>query len=202
MELITNLGKQLVGKDMRLVGVFKCPYCLTHLTMRQDKGHTQKSCKNCRGKAQTKHGMAGTKVYAVWNAMRARCTNPNNKKYPIYGGKGISVFPKWETFEGFWEDNKDQYKEGLTIDRKDSSKDYCPENVRWIPLSQNSSETTKVRKVSQYRVALKPTKHLVHEKDWLCAKHAADALGLTAAHITAVCKGNRKTHGGFAWKYT
>ena len=30
------------------------------------------------------------------------------------------------------------YSEGLTIDRIDSTKGYCPENCRWVSLSENS----------------------------------------------------------------
>jgi uncharacterized protein YndB with AHSA1/START domain len=55
--------------------------------------------------------------------------------------------------------------------------------------------------VLQYRVAVVPEKHLVFTQEFESAKRAADTLALVAAHITAVCRGKRKTHGGFAWAY-
>jgi hypothetical protein len=133
--------------------------------------------------------------------MRQRCNNPKNVKYHIYGGKGIIVDPDWDTFAGFWKDMGDAYVEGLTIDREDSSKNYCKENCRWVTLSQNSRETTKRRPVLQFRVAKKPITQYVFIQEFESAGQAAEVLGLTAAHITVVCRGKRKTHGGFAWRY-
>lgn len=38
-------------------------------------------------------------------------------------------------------------------------------------------------------------------KRWECMQYAADQLGLHMTHISAVCRGRAKTHGGFIWKY-
>ena len=38
-------------------------------------------------------------------------------------------------------------------------------------------------------------------KRWKCMQDAADQLGLHMTHISAVCRGRAKTHGGFIWKY-
>lgn len=93
------------------------------------------SC-GCLGKerrleANTKHGMHNTKIYKVWTSMLQRCENPNEKAYENYGGRGIKVHPKWHSFEGFWEDMKSGYSEGLSLDRIDVDGDYEPGNVRW-----------------------------------------------------------------------
>src|SRR5262245_27617412 len=45
------------------------------------------SC-GCRSR---KHGLSKTRDYAVWNAMMARCFNPNSRAYCWYGERGITV---------------------------------------------------------------------------------------------------------------
>ena len=56
------------------------------------------------------------------------------------------------------------------------------------------SETHKVS-VLQYTVS----GELVRE--WDCGKTAAETLSIQAAHISKVCKNQRKTAGGFVWRY-
>lgn len=146
MKLIKDLGIQdttvidkKTGKiQRRAQAIFECPVCAFHLTLRKDRGLIQKTCKACRGTQNIKHGESHTKLYHVWQQMRARCSNPNNKKYRIYGGKGITVCDEWQTYEGFCKDMKDSYVEGTsTIDRIDSSKGYNPTNCRWVRRLRN-----------------------------------------------------------------
>ena len=209
MELIKDLGikpttyfdKRYNKFSTKRFGLFACTECSRELELPITRGLKQKTCIDCRGTQNTTHGHSRKKYYYVWQMMVQRCINPKNKKFHIYGGKGITVDPNWESFEGFWKDMEDTYEDGLTIDRKDSSKGYNKDNCRWITHSRNSSETTKRRPVIQLRRILKPEKSFIQVKEWESAKKAADELGLVAAHITATCKGNRQTHGGFGWKY-
>lgn len=202
MKLIEKRGLKLVAGSNKSVGLFECEICKDRYELRLDRGQKQKTCIKCRGTQIQSHGMSDKPVYHVWQQLRGRCNNKNHPKYPIYGGKGIQVCKDWETFEGFWKDMEKGYAPGLTIDRIDSNKGYNPENCQWVSHSINSAKTSLVRPVSQYRVQRRPEYQLIHEKDWPSAKAAADELGLVAAHISVVCQGKRKTHGGYAWKYT
>ena len=58
-----------------------------------------------------------------------RCYNPNCIVYDNFGGKGIKVCDAWHDREVFrkWA-NENGYKKGLTLCRKDNSKDYTPDN--------------------------------------------------------------------------
>lgn len=71
--------------------------------------------------------------YGTWSNMRDRCNNPNNKDYKFYGAKGIKVCFRWDLFENFVFDlnSLGMKPNGFTLDRIDSSKDYCIENCRW-----------------------------------------------------------------------
>src|SRR6056300_631167 len=56
----------------------------------------------------TTHGMATrdgkTKAYTAWEDMRQRCLNPLCLSYPRYGGRGISICARWDSFEYFLSD--------------------------------------------------------------------------------------------------
>lgn len=93
----------------------------------------------------TKHGMAGSKLYRVYSAMRDRCEKPSCSEYHRYGGRGITVCDEWKNdrnsfFE--WALNNG-YKEGLQIDREDNDGNYCPENCRWVTRLENCNNTSK-----------------------------------------------------------
>ncbi|AEQ34392.1 HNH endonuclease [Bacillus phage Bastille] len=84
------------------------------------------------------HGMSNTRIHTIWKNMKQRCYNPKRNKYHLYGGKGIRVCEDWHDFIPFYEWSMGNgYKEGLTIDRIDSDKDYEPSNCRWVTDTEN-----------------------------------------------------------------
>jgi len=113
------------GKKLVVVG--------THLS----NGH-YKSCGCYAREINTTHNMSRTPVYSVWRGVITRTTCPNDKRYETYGAKGITVCDKWKTFEGFWEDMKEGYKKGLTLDRIDGTKGYYKENCRWATYKEQA----------------------------------------------------------------
>lgn len=86
----------------------------------------------------TAHGMYGTPEYQSWSAMKKRCQNPNDQAYHHYGGRGISVCDKWQTFEGFYEDMGNRPTSDHSLDRVDNDGDYDPSNVRWATTQEQS----------------------------------------------------------------
>lgn len=79
------------------------------------------------------HILSKTKLYHIWETMRLRCTSPKNKKYYLYGARGIGVCDEWlNDFLSFREWSLSHgYSEGLSLDRIDNSKGYSPDNCRW-----------------------------------------------------------------------
>lgn len=86
-----------------------------------------KSC-GCIGHAR--HGMTGSRTHDSWSGMRSRCTNKKSKDWPQYGGRGISICRRWNTFENFLSD-MGQRPKGLSLDRIDVNGNYEPDNCRW-----------------------------------------------------------------------
>lgn len=76
-------------------------------------------------------------AYRSWEAMKARCDNPNNNKYYAYGAQGISYIPKWKTFAGFLEDMGER-PFGTSLERLDSAKGYCRENCKWVTIEEQN----------------------------------------------------------------
>lgn len=97
-------------------------------------------------KRQTTHGMSHNSVYAVWRGMKVRCENISNKAYHWYGERGIKICNRWHSFNNFWEDMKDGYKKGLTLDRIDNNKGYFKENCRWVTskINQNNRRDNRI----------------------------------------------------------
>lgn len=77
--------------------------------------------------------------YWAWSGMRSRCLNPTHHAYRDYGGRGITVDPRWDRFENFLADMGSR-PAGTSLDRKDNSLGYSPENCRWAtPLEQGNN---------------------------------------------------------------
>lgn len=87
-------------------------------------------------------------LHGVWATIIQRCCNPNHKKFPVYGARGISVCDEWRnSFEVFYQwCVSNGWKRGLQIDREDNDGNYCPENCRFVTakINRRNSPTMKL----------------------------------------------------------
>jgi len=75
-------------------------------------------------------------TYQTWRGMIQRTTNPKAANFPRFGGKGIKVCARWrKSFLHFLEDMGDRPR-GMTLDRRDTRKNYCKSNCRWATHHQ------------------------------------------------------------------
>lgn len=197
MRLIKELGMMKHKEDSKQknrFGLFHCDVCNSDVERGYHAGLQQKQCCTTTGRQLELHGMVGTRVYKIWQNMKTRCYYPSHRSYKNYGAKGIKVCPEWkDSFHTFWEDMRDGYEEHLTIDRINNSMNYSKGNCRWISLAENSGRS-RAKNTVQIN---KETGDMI--KIWPNARQAGLELGIDPSSIAKVCKGKKKSAGGFVW---
>lgn len=71
-----------------------------------------------------------SRTYTIWQLMKTRCKNKNNKNYKDYGSRGIKVCDRWLKFENFLKD-MGKCPSGHSIDRINNNDGYYKENCKW-----------------------------------------------------------------------
>lgn len=83
--------------------------------------------------------MTNSTEYTIWRAMRIRCENADAVNYQWYGGRGIAVCERWNSFENFYADMGPR-PPGRTLDRyPDRDGNYELGNCRWATLEQQNN---------------------------------------------------------------
>lgn len=123
-----------------------CGALATERASRLTTGYRQ-SCGCLKGgKARHGHTSGGinSPTYKSWSSMVERCRNHKSPSYSSYGGAGVSICPRWYTFENFLEDMGPR-PAGTTLDRIDGAGNYEASNCRWAtPFQQNNNLKSNV----------------------------------------------------------
>lgn len=165
-------------------------------------------------------------VYQKWFNMLRRCYDENyHKNRPTY--KKCIVCKRWLVLSNFVEDicRIDGYNKKLFLNRKleldkdiksnGTNKEYSLENCMFVTKSENSKQAAKTRDnsycknedrikkiiASQNKKTAQYDKNLKLIKFFESAKLASEETGINRNDICQCCRGERKTAGGYIWKY-
>ncbi len=84
-------------------------------------------------RANITHGMSKTRVYYSWHCMMTRCYSHSDKRWYMYGARGIKVCVRWHRFENFLADMGEPPL-GKSLDRINGNEGYSPANCRWADI--------------------------------------------------------------------
>jgi len=113
-----------------------------------------KSCgclkKETAGNHSRTHGMSKTVEYQIWAGIIKRCNNKNYREFHLYGGRGITVCKRWESFENFYADMGPRPSSSHSVDRNDVNGNYEPANCSWATDIQQGLNCRKTHVVEFY----------------------------------------------------
>lgn len=95
-----------------------------------------------------------SKISSKYNNIIYRCTNPKDRKFKHYGGRGIRCFLTLVEFEFLWHRDYAAAMKQPSIDRIDSDGHYTIENCRFIEMSKNR-EAGKPYSRTPYHLSLR-----------------------------------------------
>lgn len=105
-----------------------------------------------------KHGHSGgskqtnlaSGTYRSWGSMRSRCNNPKTTQYENYGGRGIQVCERWNSFENFLADMGER-PDGTTLDRfPDKNGNYELGNCKWSDPQEQVDNRRQYQALDKY----------------------------------------------------
>lgn len=162
LTIIKEVSSHLKDGGRCVEAKCRCGSVKTYILIKLKKGIT-KSCgcyKGDKGKHLVKHGLTYHPLSDIWSAIIQRCTNPKNKAYRYYGGRGVTICDEWRNdFKPFYDwCMMNGWEKGMEVDKdiKGTGFLYSPEMC--IVTTQRLNRTyDKTSKVVEYMGGSKTT---------------------------------------------
>lgn len=151
---------------------------------------------------QETFGLGHTQFYYAWRNLFPRCLDKDYPSYKCYGGRGITISPRWYNFKNFIDDMYEEYayhlekhgRRNTTLDRINNNKGYWPMNCRWATFKEQMNNRRDYRRMAMAKYILFRGKKLCisdwgkefgHNYWWMRDKFKR---GFTMDDIAKICK--------------
>lgn len=125
--------------------------------------------------------------YRIWGAMKNRCLNENADRYKDYGGRGITIDPRWlgeDGYDNFLDDMGRRPSASHTLERRKNDEGYSKENCVWATMKEQSRNR-------------KSTRLIEYGGRTMCLKDWAKELGLGHTTLAKRLDSGWETHRAF-----
>lgn len=89
-----------------------------------------------------------TREYRIWMAMRNCCNNTKGPRFYRYGGRGIKVCKRWNSFKLFLVDMGLCPTSKHSIERRNNNLGYNPKNCYWGTSHEQSRNSSRNKKIT------------------------------------------------------
>lgn len=91
------------------------------------------------------HGETKSRLYTVWQGIKARCYRENTNSHQNYFDRNICMYEPWindyESFRDYVTKLPNYGKQGYSLDRIDNDGNYEPNNLRWASYKTQRNNT-------------------------------------------------------------
>lgn len=156
LRIVAFNGVKATGTSRATYFTFECD-CGRRFEAQKSNVVGRRTDCGCSRAAAYKTAPPNSRVHPLFNAwagMIDRCRRPENRSYRDYGGRGVSVCPRWRLgeagktgFECFVEDLGPRPTAQHTIERVDNAGNYEPGNCMWLGKGDQSKNRRGVKLV-------------------------------------------------------
>jgi len=109
------------------------------------------------GEYKSRNGKKKVDAYQRWENLLRRCYLETDRSYRQYGARGVTLCDDWLCYQTFAKWYYENYKEDYVIDKdilNRGSKQYNPENCRFVPVRVNNLLYKRRRGAGDYPVGV------------------------------------------------